>query len=233
MRIDLLSKTIMFVSSLLFSQPAVSQGLIQKSQENFLIQLISDPTALFTCALFIATGLLYWATRALVKSGEKNSAKQLRAYVSAQPNFIFDFSTTQLVTMRYLIKNHGQTPAYSIQLSALVDILPFPLPNGFHLPAISKLNPTTTTVHQGEEIFGNVVAQRYFTAQEIHDAVTNNGCRIYCFGVVTYESFDKLYRTNFCRSVVGSPNLALVGNGGTANAVHIDYEFADQHNQSD
>lgn len=35
MRVDLLSKTIMFVSSLLFSRSAVSQGPVQKSQESF------------------------------------------------------------------------------------------------------------------------------------------------------------------------------------------------------
>lgn len=204
----------------------------EKREEGWWAKFVADPIAVFTGLLFFATLALWWATRHLVVGAEKSSERQLRAYISSRPDFIFDFSTKQHASMRYTIENHGETPAYSVQNVAIVDILPYPLPAQFQFPELPPLVPASLTLHPRERIFGNVTAQRLFTAKEINDAAANNGCRIYCFGIVMYESFGSVRVTKFCRSIAGSKNLLAVGSGGTKDEVRLDYEFASQHNDA-
>ena len=204
----------------------------EKKDEGWWAKLFADPVAFFTCLLFVATFALWWATRRLVVGAEQSSKQQLRAYISSRPDFIFGFSPTQLACMRYTIENHGQTPAYSVRHIAKVDILPFPLPSDFKFPTLPPFAPASLSLHPRESILGNVTAQRLFTAQEISNAAGNNGCRIYCFGIISYESFGSIRTTKFCRSIVGSSNLLAVGSGGTKDLVCLDYDITGQHNEA-
>lgn len=204
----------------------------EKAHEDSLLAGSTVWLALVTTALAVFTAFLWNATVKLVREAKKTGTMQLRAYVSSRPDFIYDFSPKKIASMRYTIENHGQTPAYSVQHVAIVDILPFPLPSDFQFPTLSPFTPASLTLHPRENIFGNVSAQRLFTAKEISDAAANNGCRIYCFGIINYESFGSIRTTKFCRSIIGSGNLLAVGSGGTKEKVHLDYDITSQHNEA-
>lgn len=205
----------------------------EMKEEGWWAKLFADPVAFFTCLLFFATLALWWATRRLVVGAEKSSERQLRAYISSRPDFIHSFSPKTLATMRYTIENHGQTPAYSMRNSAVVDILPYPLPEEFKFPPLPESMGAPMTLHPKETIFGNVTAQRNFSAKEISDAANDSGYRIYCFGIVTYETFGSTHTTKFCRSIVGCPNLQSVGSGTTKPNLDLSYAITSRHNEAD
>jgi len=204
----------------------------EKAHEDSLLTSSTVWLALVTTALAVFTAFLWNATVKLVREAKKTGTMQLRAYISSRPNFIFDFGPKQHACMRYTIENHGQTPAHSVQHVAVVDVLPYPLPIAFQLPPLPPVKPASLTLHPRENIFGTVAAQRLFTAKEISDAATNSGSRIYCFGIIKYESFGSTYTTKFCRSIVGSKDLLAVGSGGTKQEVHLDYDITSQHNEA-
>ena len=52
------------------------------------------------------------AARDALTQDEKNAVHELRAYVSASPQFIVAFSAQSFAGVKYLIKNHGDTPAH-------------------------------------------------------------------------------------------------------------------------
>lgn len=174
-----------------------------------------------------------WISVSSARSQRLHNELSVRAYVSSSPDFIFDFSPTHPAEMRYTIKNHGTSPAYSMRNVAVVDILPYPIPENFKFPALPKIMSAPMTLHHGDHIFCNVVAQKTFTAQEISDAVTNNGWRIYCFGVVEYKSFGNTHTTHFCRSIIGCPNLQSIGSGTTTTKLDLVYEVSNHHNEAD
>lgn len=205
----------------------------EKKEEGWWAKFIADPIAVFTGLLFAATLALWLATRRLVVGAEKSSKQQLRAYISSGPDFILSFTQKSPAQMRYTMENHGQTPAYALRNVAVVDILPYPLPEDFQFPPLPEMTSAPITLHPKETIFGNVVAQRNFTAQEISDAANNNGCRIYCFGIVTYETFGSIHTTKFCRSIVGCQNLQSVGSGTTKPHLDLIYEITSHHNEAD
>ncbi len=223
------------------SQAKPESGTTQpENQHSFLQQFldfaaVNDRAILALSTLAVAgfTFCLVIANFFLWNAGERHSERQLRGYISAAPDYIFDFSPTQLVTIRYTITNHGLTPAYKVSNAAIVDILSYPLPLDYPFPATVPPE-RSQTLNPQEFFYGRTTAARLFTASEISDAVTNNGSRIYIFGTLNYvDAFGKKRQTTFCRSAVGSPNLAAVGAGGTQSRVDITYEICDQHNDAD
>jgi len=190
--------------------------------------------AVFTAVLGIGTGLLFLATKRLAEGAEDTARRQLRAYVSGAPDHIWNFNPTTLVQMRYTIRNHGQTPAYNLSHSAAIEIFPFPLPANFIFPSLPPHQQSSPALHQDDAVYGIVFAARLFSNTEINSVVTNNGVRIYVFGTVMYtDAFGTRRRTKFCRSVIGSPNLAIVAGIGTPGRVDIDYSIESQHNEAD
>lgn len=70
--------------------------------------------AVFTIVLAFATGLLWKATRDLVRGSEKTAERQLRAYVIIGESDIRLVEKHTLQTFIHL-HNFGQTPAYDVQ----------------------------------------------------------------------------------------------------------------------
>jgi hypothetical protein len=112
--------------------------------------------AMFTALLFVATVLLWWG-------GEKNSEKQLRAYVSVNANYIYAFGPQIPVQIRFALTNHGQTPAYHVSQASAVDILPYPLPKGFKLPTNTTPAPGSFVLHPRAFYNGYTIAKRVFS----------------------------------------------------------------------
>ncbi|WP_449377640.1 hypothetical protein [Bradyrhizobium sp. UFLA05-112] len=67
----------------------------------------------FTFLLFLATVALWLATRALVKSADRNAGLQLRAYVSVQNCRTEEYEVGKPVSISVVAKNSGQTPSHN------------------------------------------------------------------------------------------------------------------------
>lgn len=183
------------------------------------------------------TGMLVIATAGLVYYARDTGRRQLRAYVSATPNnLIYNIGPPPNIRYRFSIINHGQTPAYHVTDTALVDIFPYPLPPNFNFPDFPSPHPSRIVLHPDARTYsGEAHATRSFAAQEIGQIVTGNQCRLYIFGVVRYvDIFKEPHTTKFCHSVVGSPALFTFLQGGpSAQGLHLDSESADQHDDTD
>jgi hypothetical protein len=84
-----------------------------KPEKNWLERFETDPVATFTGLLFFATLALWWSTRSLVKDAKDSTERQLRAYIGIEHAFITAGKYGRDVEIKIIIKNHGQTPAYS------------------------------------------------------------------------------------------------------------------------
>lgn len=176
-----------------------------------------------------AAGLTGWQAWIAKDTAER----QLRAYVASRPDWIFEFNDTIPVRMRYTLTNHGQTPAYELTHTAVVEILPYPLPLNHPLPIIPKLSESTVTVHPTSSVYGLTSATRTFSKSDISKAVANDGVRIYVLGLVEYkDAFGTVRRTRFCSSVVGGKELATVATGIPSPSMPILYEPCSQHNEA-
>jgi hypothetical protein len=175
-------------------------------------------------ALF--TGWQAWIARDIAQ-------RQLRAYVSGNPDYIFTFNPTIPVQIRFTLSNHGQTPAYAMANAAVIEILPYPLSKTDPLPPIPALVESTFTLHPNMTFFGTVSAARTFSQAEITRAIHNDGLRIYILGLIEYkDAFGRVRSTRYCRSVVGTDHLAEVAKGIPGPDRPMQYELCIPHNDA-
>lgn len=78
--------------------------------------------AIVTLILALGTLGLWFVTRRLVKAAENTAERQLRAYVFLD-NAFFENSGTDTWTIRYRIKNFGQTPAHKVEVADIVKVV--------------------------------------------------------------------------------------------------------------
>jgi|GEM_PF-2743196 len=163
--------------------------------------------ALFTSALFFATVGLWW-------SGKRQSANELRAYVSFQPvsvsNFVplraqpafFPFASVP-VMIRCIWANHGRTPAYNVRVQCQVDVLPAGLTEPPHNP--TRQPAGGASIFPGASITQDFFSGRALTTDEVRDVEAGTQ-RIYIWGTATYRwAFRKFRsrRTRFFASAGG------------------------------
>jgi hypothetical protein len=79
-----------------------------------------------TLILAVATGFLWWATRALVVGAEETAQRQLRAYVCVDGVELRNFGTSKGVEIAIRFKNVGLTPAYEVKNRYSIDLEKFP-----------------------------------------------------------------------------------------------------------
>jgi len=72
----------------------------------------------FTFLLFLATLALWFATRGLVRSADRNAGLQLRAYVSVQSCRVEDYVVGKPVSIVVVVRNSGQTPSHATTIVA-------------------------------------------------------------------------------------------------------------------
>jgi hypothetical protein len=147
------------------------------------------------------------AAKETAETMKDTAQKQLRAYVTAQTDFISSFNTTNFPFATFKIVNVGSTPAHEVQYSAIIDVFPHPLPRDFSVPPIPPLAtpPIVVFPHGGGQslMTGQVAFQRYITEEESND-ICNEVKRIYIFGCLKYNDiWGALRETKFSVSVTG------------------------------
>jgi hypothetical protein len=172
------------------------------TNEHFLVAFSTVIVGAFTFVLAIATAFLYIATRALVKGGEQNAERQLRAYVVViAKDLIEQGAKEERFRHQFEIRNTGLTPAYKLQVESMTRPLPHPLPLNFDFaitpagsnPSVMMLGPGQPVGHDGRA--DEPLSQSEMALIKRQDS----GCRLYTFGTVRYEDcFRRPRFTNFC-----------------------------------
>jgi len=150
-------------------------------------------SALSSILLTVITfGLVWTAIRQ-----EHTTRAQLRAYVSATPNFVTSFDETHWTSARYTIQNIGPTPAFGMQHLGKVAALPQNLPAHFELPEIRSTYTEPLVLFPGMQVIGNS-AGTLFTSDELA-GIRNKSLKIYIYGTVKYrDTFGREHLTTFC-----------------------------------
>ena len=178
--------------------------------------------ALFTVALFAATFALWFG-------GERHSRRELRAYISVSPGFVFFFATppTTNIVVRCILANHGKTPAF--RLNTVFDIGVFPI--GLREPPhqAARVITNEAAIFPGAHIDADFTNSRQLTNQEANQVIADTHC-IYVWGTARYrDAFNKLRWTRFFASVGGPHFFAAVS---ATPPTGFQWSFGHQHNQA-
>ncbi|MCP3414224.1 hypothetical protein NLM16_08940 [Bradyrhizobium brasilense] len=169
--------------------------------------------------LFVATMGLWWATRQLVTGAEKTSERQLRAYVFVRPistYFLYDGDTCR-VTITYVMKNSGQTPAFQLIHFGEIQNLMVPTATPITIPA--PVGPLSAlSLGPGAEIESTVWG--IMNVDKLKELGTSLK-KIHVVGTAIYfDAFKKRRETQFCFYVenlneILSSHTGIGGNGET------------------
>ena len=153
-----------------------------------------DALAVLTALLVAVTGGLWVATRSLVKGAETTAQRQLRAYVFVEgeerPDHVPIIDAIQgMISVPFVIRNRGLTPAYKMRRWTRVEILPYPLTAPLEMNPISgsvplDLGPSTP-------VYISAVRKRAWSTAEINGTLSGR-LRIYIYGQIDYfDTFEK------------------------------------------
>jgi hypothetical protein len=81
-----------------------------------------EPGTVAAFLLFAATVALVCVTRSLVNDTEKTAERQLRAYIQASPNSVFNLESGSKLEAYIIISNSGQTPGKEVERWAAMKI---------------------------------------------------------------------------------------------------------------
>lgn len=195
--------------------------------------------AILTAALVVVTWRLVsytkklWASTAdLVRDAGDKSERELRAYVSATPYELPRFLPENHVQIKFLLVNHGKTPASDFRIACKIVVWPFPLPLGWDFGGdYSPILGTPILFPDGtRSVLFN--SPDILTRETVSEILDQNARRVYIAGAVEYRDvFGANQKTTFCASV--SPNLALrqVSEGMEVKS-GIEFQDSNQHNDA-
>jgi hypothetical protein len=157
----------------------------------------------FMFLLFVATLLLWRATRKIVHNAELATERQLRAYLAVEPKGFVGFKANTIGRIDLVIKNLGQTPAQKIRHRFEWAVLPNPLPSRHSFARPSRESANAFALLPRDETASQLNGHEPFTAQQI-EAVSRNEARVYCWGYTEYEDvFRARWRSKLLVSVGG------------------------------
>jgi hypothetical protein len=189
-----------------------------------------EPGTVAAFLLFAATVALVCVTRSLVNDTEKTAERQLRAYIQASPNSVFNLESGSKLEAYIIISNSGQTPGKEVERWAAMKI--------------SK--PLTTSevaeLGWGDREEGKLVSMPHESHAIIRQsapptaleaaAIIKGDQRIYVFGQIKYiDVFDEPRTSEFCFIYYGEVQVWPKENGGPGyNGTQA--RFCEKHNRA-
>jgi hypothetical protein len=197
------------------------------AHDKFWVALGTLILALFTGALGFATIFLWRATKRLVVGADENARRQLRAYVSVTMAHVSSFAKDEYISVRFTLMNRGLTPARSLVHHSEIFVAPEPLPEDFILPGLTSRLSDPLTLFPSQDINGTKTAAHFFSQEEIR-GIANGTARIYCYGMVYYETvFDSPATTTFCSNVTGAADmLQKLSTGYRKDDLKVSFQIA-------
>jgi hypothetical protein len=157
--------------------------------------------AALTFVLAFGTFLLALAMRRLVRGGERNAERQLRAYVHGlveQHPAVEDAMIAASPEVGVLIRNYGQTPAHDLCVSMSVGVLEYPPPREMPEAKDSIAREGKISFPPGGEMRIFIQPSEPINA-EIRRMIERSGNpRFYVWGKLTYtDAFNRKRETQF------------------------------------
>lgn len=142
------------------------------------------------------------SARAAVAVAQDTATRELRAYVSAYPDFIYSFGVGGFPTARFKIHNTGATPAHRLNHRADVIVVSEPMPVGYRFPRLTVNTTPPIVAFPDLPMNGVVIGSVAMTKADI-DRIVDGTARIYVFGQIFYaDGFATEERvTQFCAFV--------------------------------
>ncbi|HEV2162392.1 MAG TPA: hypothetical protein VGR52_09205 [Stellaceae bacterium] len=147
-----------------------------------------------------------------IKRMDETAEHELRAYISVRPAPLHPVvgppAAMQNLTPNTQVGvwiqnlNVGKTPAYRVEVRAIVDVLPFPLPHGWQMPQLpAPAVVSRTVIHpQGHSLFAAQSVNPITDFQMTQIQASTH--RLYVYGLITYEdAFEENRETRFCASL--------------------------------
>jgi hypothetical protein len=153
--------------------------------------------------------------------------RQLRAYIGIIIPKPFLQSTPlppAIPTVKFDVRNYGQTPAYSVLQWAGVGIKNYPISKGVEFSILPQTIPHPVTIFPGtfDNVGITIPAERELTSDEMNSIGDGSAKRLYFWGTIRYvDIFGDRHYTNYCVGV-----FAL-----TTGAVK--YDPCNVHNEAD
>ena len=164
------------------------------------------------------------AANASVRVSEETAERQLRAYISIEPDTVLNWARykTHRILVRLHANNVGQTPGADTKYEFAMDVLPNPLPPGFAFGPPDRVHDANNTIFprtdQGLPVF--LGFHRTLTDQEYND-INSDKARLHAWGVLHYvDAFGADHTTKFTFSC-GGPDFAarMLGNEKAFNGI--------------
>lgn len=229
-----------FTTGLLFLAAAIQAGLFV-----WQLRLIRDSAKDAMSAAKAATEsaqaskIQAEVAQETLKTMQDTAERQLRAYVLVEARRIKQFDTANPTVVELCIKNVGQTPAYEIQISAGVQVLPVNIPAGTNFNASFQGNISITTVHPNNELFTDARSSTPLSSAEISQIKNGTQNRLYVAGTLKYrDAFKKQRATEFLVSTGGIEfqkafSLAASLNKPIPEGADVSWQHNRLHNEAD
>jgi hypothetical protein len=162
-----------------------------------------------------------------------NSRKQLRAYVSATPNFVCCFSATDKIEVRFEMINSGSTFASRVRHGGRVEVFSFPFDDSLILPPLTENRTHETTVFPRQTFTGNIICDRTFS-QDVIDGICEGRIGIIAWGVIEYEDvFEEPHYTKFSSHIVAGRDVFVhLTSNYIGTDLKISFAAIGQHNEA-
>lgn len=218
------------------AQPYLSPGNAQPEKKPSNIQsarysLSVEAWAVIFTAVFTGVIALY----AIFQFGEarRSSQRQLRAYVSAHPTFMYAFDTEHPPRVTMDLVNVGLTPALNLRQRIGIDLLDFPYRPTQSLPALTAAFSAPMALFPRAPFFA-VGIGRVFTPAELAD-IRKGSKRVCVYGeLVYYDVFRKKERrTTFCQALTAdNETIGKLTRLYHPNDLKINFEVAPMGNDA-
>jgi hypothetical protein len=116
-----------------------------------------------------------------LKLSRETAQRQLRAYVTGGPKFIFSFTETSTVRCDIYLRNDGVTPAFNVINKVRIDVFDSVLPDGFIFPDIVVDWSPGVVVFPRDDAFRVTFVRGFFITEDI-DAIIVGAKNIYIWG---------------------------------------------------
>jgi hypothetical protein len=191
---------------------------------------VSDTIALI--AAFVAA-LQFGALVATIGVMILSARRQLRAYVSGQPNFIFSFDKINPIRVSFNLLNVGATPAHKVRHRGNVTIAPNPIVAGFALPELTNSFSPPLVLFPNLQFNGTIGAENVFSVAQIAQIIDGRAV-IYAYGEILYEDiFGTERTTRFCsRAIADRETLQKLADNYGPKDLSVSFEVAPMGNSA-
>ena len=134
----------------------------------------------------------------------------LRAYLTVGLGAVVpqNKDTNYRYEVRLTLQNVGNTPANKVATNMYANLLPFPLPDDFEIPAFNPAISGETTLGPHQTTILSAIAPQIYSDDEVNEIEhVGNKKLLYVFGTIKYEDvFGASRYAKICQAVVWLAN---------------------------